>query len=81
MTRDFDLGLTVGNTFQLWDRVEDTLDIVSARLQGEDKSWRSFRQMLAGQRYVQRQLLPALLELAAPEADQLHGNLFRKALR
>ena len=81
MTNDFDLGLMLGNTFQLSDRVGDTLEFVSVELLGEEKSRRSFRRMLASRSFIQKQLLPALLELASPETDQLHGNLFSKALR
>jgi hypothetical protein len=78
---EFDLGVRVGNTFKLSERVEEILDSVSAKLSGEDKTRRAFRRLLAAHNFTQNNLLPTLLEIASPENEGELNHLFSKVLR
>jgi hypothetical protein len=81
MSNYFDLGVTVGNTFKLSDQVEQILDSISAELSREEKSRRSFRRKLSGLNFTQKNVLPTLLVVAAPENQAELGHLFSKVLR
>ena len=81
MEFNLELGVRVGNTFKVSESLEDILDSISIGLCNEDKSRRSARRILAGRSFTQTNILPALLEVAAPENEGELGHLFSKVLR